>query len=1242
MLEDMVETKSHGKLKLKLEKFSFNYFNKKMKLENAVFYSDSAGQSSSYKFSIDRIELRAKAILPIILRNEFLIDSIRLVRPDITVTRLKAIVKPDNTKKEDVSIPEEMGKIYRSIQDAMEQLRIKRFDINEGTFTLVNKIDPTQLPLSISKIDFQIDNFQVSQDSSRTNKILFSDNVILRSSNQNILFPDGRHKLSFSRFRINLKRKLVEFDSCTIAATRGDSASSSFNVFFDQLQLSNIDFDTLYKSEVIKADKVFCLNPTFNLEVEVGNRKGVASAPPPKLENIIEQLTGDLLIEHVIVNNAAFNIKTLRQGVPSSFTFTNNNFEMLGLRVEQESPKPISVRSFSLAIRNYENFIKDSLYSVRFDSVVFKDDRIRLSNFLFNKMDNKGRVINTFSIPEFSLSGLSWDDLVFENKLKADQAIMYNPYINFTASNTMKKKGGSNVFQSLGVLNEYMDLQQLDIVNGNIDLKLKNKLRVQLDGATISVKSHALLESRKMASIKNALLLLRFNKGIIHAGNFDLEINDIDYKGGSGAFDAGNIQVIQNKKRTILEKVHVQKLLVDEMSGGLFAEGLVWQKANIRTDAFGGGQGGSSIVLKSVHGFNTIINGPINGKIFSASLDEISFTELIKTPGKKLILDKLALSGRQLLFRDSSTNIAIAAFNIIDGKTSLLNRVRFDSPNTHVSIPSLSLVPDISLLLDGNLQMNAVIASKPRIQIHVTQKNETKKTTTAGFPPITMGSLRLIQPSIDYTVDQDSVSISVQWQGEKNVSSYAEVKNFKVDGNSTSAKTLNFYLTDFIYSDTKGKRFTTGDGKFTASLADILIKQIPNGQPEWQAVVKRLDVSDFRMDSIGVSKRNIELTKGKLENLHISSSLTSNMQKFVAANLRFSLQELTGKYADISNKIEWSNISFNRSNNTLHADSFSIHPVLSKDSFMAKQPYSTDYLDYSFGKISAGPVDLDKYISDNKIHVGKIDIDKFTFLDYRDNTLPKAPGVVKLLPVKMIKLMKQKLRIDTIHMSNAMVDYIERSNITGNAGTLPVRRMEALITGVKNYDLKSSDSLYINAKGYLMDTIWINLTFKESYLDSLSGFRLGVKMKPLDPTVFNSMLIPLNAVKLESGFIDTLDMQAIGHDHFAFGKINLFYHDLKVRFVPPPGKKTSLLLKLKNFAANTLVVKDKNDSRSSIVFYIRDPERSSINYIVKTTLSGIGSSVMGTSDKKLIRRYKKQLETKKLNPVDFNWNDKSQ
>ena len=95
-LEDLVYTKSQGRLKMKVEKFHFGYFSRKMTIEKVVFYNtDTATASTAYRFKVDKINLKVYALLPIIFQSRFLIDSLALQNPDITITRFRESVKDE-------------------------------------------------------------------------------------------------------------------------------------------------------------------------------------------------------------------------------------------------------------------------------------------------------------------------------------------------------------------------------------------------------------------------------------------------------------------------------------------------------------------------------------------------------------------------------------------------------------------------------------------------------------------------------------------------------------------------------------------------------------------------------------------------------------------------------------------------------------------------------------------------------------------------------------------------------------------------------------------------------------------------------------------------------------------------------------------------------------------------------------------------------------------------------------------
>jgi hypothetical protein len=246
MLEDLVASRSNGKLKLEVKHFRFNWLTNHMRLRQAVFYSaDTASALTGYRFSVERIDLEVREIMPLIFEKMIIIDSLSLVNPDIRVTRLRASPDIDSAATKSLSLPREMGRVYKSIQDALQVLRVNGFHIEGGRFTLVNKIRPDDVPVTISNIQLHLDNIRV--DSGSSQKILFSDNVALQTHDQDILFPNGRHRLSFRHFGINIAKKMVEFDSCTLEAGKADSARSSFRIFFDKLRLTNIDFDTLYQ-----------------------------------------------------------------------------------------------------------------------------------------------------------------------------------------------------------------------------------------------------------------------------------------------------------------------------------------------------------------------------------------------------------------------------------------------------------------------------------------------------------------------------------------------------------------------------------------------------------------------------------------------------------------------------------------------------------------------------------------------------------------------------------------------------------------------------------------------------------------------------------------------------------------------------------------------------------------------------------------------------------------------------------
>ncbi|MCH5716950.1 AsmA family protein [Niabella hibiscisoli] len=194
-LEQIVYSQSKGKLKLKVSKFKFNWIKNKIELQEASIFSTDTTAATSYAVNTKNISIKARGFLPLLFKREILIDSIRLVSPGLVFTRNKPRNKvKDTTNDNTFSVAEEMGRISKSITDAINVLQIDKFRLDDGSFSLIDKTRAGEQPFAVNNIYIQLDNLQVDTTTGKKGqqKISFTDNIAVRTFNQTIAFPgDG-------------------------------------------------------------------------------------------------------------------------------------------------------------------------------------------------------------------------------------------------------------------------------------------------------------------------------------------------------------------------------------------------------------------------------------------------------------------------------------------------------------------------------------------------------------------------------------------------------------------------------------------------------------------------------------------------------------------------------------------------------------------------------------------------------------------------------------------------------------------------------------------------------------------------------------------------------------------------------------------------------------------------------------------------------------------------------------------
>ena len=778
-------------------------------------------------------------------------------------------------------------------------------------------------------------------------------------------------------------------------------------------------------------------------------------------------------------------------------------------------------------------------------------------------------------------------------------------------------------------------LDDLHIINGQIDIRMSGGMNLVMKNATLSVESRSLLESNKLSGIRRSVNYLDFKKGILKIDDVTVQLDDINYTGIDSRLIAGTATISNQSKSldAVARNVMMNQIVINEMTGDVSIGGVNWEKADIKLDAATptSKKGGSFISLTDINGKNTNFKATLSGKTISAAIDNIHAVAILIKPGEKPIIGGLIVNGHDFSFTQPQSSLTLNEFNIADQAKTILSGLKFNSTSgtdsTIVSIPSLSFVPHLQSAISGEINAQDIRITKPVIKIHGTSKTE-KVTAPLHLPIGYFNQLVLEQPEISIIKTTPAGTVSLVWNGQKKSTNIISLSGVKTTANSLEVKGMTLGLNNFVYSTANGRTFDAGDGEITAQLRDIYFQQSAEMENEWQARLNSLEGRNFVLDSIGKKAGRLSINNIGIKDLTLKSSSLGNIRTLIRENANLRLQNVTGEYGNSDNNFKWYNAGYDKTARMASMDSFSYKPTPPHEEFMASREFQTDYLQIKTGAINIGPFDIDSYLKDTIFRIGRIKIDDVDFNDFRDNRPPFRAGIVKPLIVDRIKGIPIKISIDTLVFDNADITYAELNPKTNQTGIILFNRTTIRAFPFRNFDFSPTDSLRIHANGYLMDSIAVRLRLKESYTDSLAGFLFTLRLRPTDLRVLNPVLPPLASARLQSGYLDTISMRVAGGEYLAYGEINMYYHDLKIEILKNGTTERRGFL---SFLANSLI-KNKNTNKTNSVFFIRNRERSSINYLIKILMSGVNSTIGAKNNKKIIRKYKKELRERNLPP----------
>lgn len=314
-------------------------------------------------------------------------------------------------------------------------------------------------------------------------------------------------------------------------------------------------------------------------------------------------------------------------------------------------------------------------------------------------------------------------------------------------------------------------------------------------------------------------------------------------------------------------------------------------------------------------------------------------------------------------------------------------------------------------------------------------------------------------------------------------------------------------------------------------------------------------------------------------------------------------------------------------------DSLSILPRYPRKLFYNRIGHQADRISLYGKSIVANSFNLNELINKKVFRTGNISFNQFNVLFERDKRYP-PDTTIKPMPFDMLKEIPILFKSDSVLVKKSMISYYEFHKKSLFPGIFFIDNFHLSMIDVTNdFALVDSNSvLKIQGGGNLMRQTPLSFVLVMPYFAPKNQFWFSAHTDRADLSQFNSLMQNVVGISIKSGNGFAEVPYVTGNDEYAKGNLLFLYKNLKLRLYnkKKAERNKGIGSPFVNFLLNNLMIRSNNPKlfktpKKGVIYYKRNPRKSFVNYIWKSSLSGI-LSTMGFNTK--LQRIEKKAEKK--------------
>lgn len=1209
----IVHRESNGKYDFDADDIDFSIWKKNIRLKNAaVMATDTSNAVTRYQVKIPEVYLAISSWKALIFHRQIYVDSLSIQLPDV-----QTIAASRAARKSSVSL--QASEIFKVMRNTLGRLHVRRLNLHNGAFSYTSSPGPA---FNSNKINLSASNFG-TQDST-DQRFLFADDIDLSITDQRWLMSGGLKEIRFKKLHFSSSNQYFEADSCAII-TAPVNGKPGVSLTVDKLLFKGHDLAAIYERDELLLDTIICHHPVVTLSPR-GKRERNRPDTTSFVKQSIQRMFKGINLKYVDVREGQVRLD-YDSTRAASYATERTSLKIYNLNIQHETRPHITTDSIDLQLKGVSFYTPDSMYKLTIDEFALNRKDIVFSHAVFAPTDkNHQAKALSFTAPHLRLNNFSLEDLIM-SRLRADEAILESPQIKFYTNNRSRKSVDStldvsSLYETLNGVSELIQVHRFDITKGRVEYLPLARVREKAVIANINAKIllNQLLRSDSLVNIKQSILQLDIDRIGVVLPKLALQIGDLRINGLTG------VTFINSLDADLGENIHLR------------GQQLAWR--NLDWDAF---QQENNIVADSIYIKQLAIDlgrtATRNKKkampvirLRKARLEQLSFDGVIAANTqlqfdvRHLYVDALSSQNQYLLWDRARGNISNIRFQgenagitarqlILDTRAeNILSDMRFRSDNMTMLLPRLSFHGDLRSTGARRLQIVDMHAQSPVIDLNSGPSNGKHKDKPLHIP-------------VDLLLDRARISAgqlhfhgrdSLELQSLVNI----ELRKLSADRNAKHALQYGSLTIDLGTLQLQGHEMTADAGNTMIRLSNGVMQRDKSLQTDisatWQQAQFRLDKADST--ALNVANLSGEINYPGFQHLPgkpVNWAAFLDKTNFSTGPVNWHNRERHARVEDV----RWT-----KHGEVLEIDSLTMAPHMEKAAYVAAQAYQVPYLALQTHHLQlAGLRERDSIWQ-----VRRVTADGVLLTTAKDKRKPMPAGAHKPMLSGLFGNMKFPFHADSMLVRDALVLTEETSPKTKMTSHIPVEHINVLARNVGSRRPAGQDSLILEAQLQLFNNEVRKLYYNESYSDSLAGFTMQVAVAPMHLPHLTKMTTPLAGIGVSRGEADTLYYQVHGNKYAAVGTMNFVYDKLRIRMLAlPDTSKNNLVLRLKNWAANSLVLR-KHNEKPVFIFIDRDPDKMFLNYWIKSTLRGLMASAGLKNNKKAFFRWARKNEEYKL------------